>query len=84
MSRYIYDEVKKEFLDDWGIELNPNFIIKCMAKVTHEMGYRVPGMIPEDRIEEFKQKVKDEIEGYIRRIGSGVGWLNSLRNLNRS
>lgn len=60
MARYIYDELKEEFKAE-GKELNPSFIIHCMAKVVHEMGYTAPGEVPEELYEVYKQKTKDYI-----------------------
>lgn len=58
MSRYIYDELKEEFKD---FNLQPSFIMSCMASITHKMGYTAPGEIPEDQIETFKQQTEELI-----------------------
>lgn len=80
MSRYIYDEVKNDFLEE-GLEIKPWFIIQCMAKATHEMGYKAPGEVPDELFENLKQGTKMKIRRYITGIGTGLGWLESLRKL---
>lgn len=60
MAQYIYDELKEEFKAE-GKELNPGFIVHCMAKVVHEMGYTAPGEVPEELYETYKRKTKEYI-----------------------
>ena len=66
MSRYIYDEVKKDF-EEKGIIVNPNIIIDSMAIVTKNMGYDYPGQIPEAKLDDFKDEVKVSVTIQIRR-----------------
>ena len=58
MSRYIYDELKEEFKD---YDLKPSTIVECMADAVHGMGYKVPGDVPENEIEIFKQRAENLI-----------------------
>lgn len=67
MARYIYDEVKKQLNDEFGIrtgskedgaDIHPMLIIKVMATIAHEQ-YKcsAPGEIPDDKMDEYKNEV---------------------------
>lgn len=64
-QRYIYDEVKQEFLDR-GLILKPYVIIMAMKEITQNH-YRcmAPGEVPEEKFDEFKELVIKEVEKVI-------------------
>lgn len=61
-QRYIYDEVKQEFLNR-GLIVKPDVIIMAMREITQNH-YRcgAPGEVPEEKFDEFKELVIQEVE----------------------
>ena len=61
-QRYIYDEVKQEFLDR-GLILKPAVIIMAMNDITQNYyRCRVPGEVSEEKFDEFKELVIKKVE----------------------
>ena len=66
-QRYIYDEVKQEFLDR-GLTLKPYAIIMAMKEITQNH-YRctAPGEVPEEKFDEFKELVIKKVEKEVKK-----------------
>ena len=77
MERYIYDEVKKESSEELGFDINPATIVESMVIHTHSMGYHAPGDIPEEKIEDFKQRVKADVLRQGRLALGFIKWVNN-------
>ena len=77
MSRYIYDEIKNEFLKD-GVEVDPMAIIDCMARISKNMGYTTPGEIPEELLETFKHKTMLLLRRYVKVLSAIESWLAKM------
>lgn len=77
MARYIYDEVKKESSEELGFDINPTAIVESMVIQAHGMGYHVPGDIPEEKIEDFKQRVKADVLRQGRLALGFIKWVNN-------
>lgn len=61
-KRYIYDEVKQEFLDR-GLILKPYVIIMAMKEITQNHYHCIaPGEVPEEKFDEFKELVIKYVE----------------------
>lgn len=61
-QRYIYDEVKQEFLDR-GLILKPAVIMMAMKEITqNHYRCRAPGEVPEEKFDEFKELVIKKVE----------------------
>ena len=65
MARYIYDELKEELTTE-GYPVVPALLFNFMARVCQEnYKCKAPGEIPEEKYDEFKQKVHKQ---YIDRM----------------
>lgn len=61
-QRYIYDEVKQEFLNR-GLIVKPDVIIRAMVEITqNHYRCKAPGEVPEEKFDEFKELVIQEVE----------------------